>query len=529
QPPQPKYGYAKRATENTLGVYFRVEIKSITDLQAAILQVGAIYVSSTTHEGWNTIPNKTKPPSGHADLPVIPFDGQPSETGGHAYALVGFNAQGFVIQNSWGDSWGAGGFAVLTYADWLANAMDAWVVALGVPGVVIGGMSTAATSQVSAAGAADRSQWWDERLAYEHSIELGNDGRVNRYHTEDELNRTLLHQASVLPDSWFRNRKDQRKRLVIYAHGGLNSEPDAIKRARAMGRFFIDNGCYPLFLVWKTGLLESIGNIVKEAVSKQAPRAAGIGEWITDRSDLLIEKTIGRPLARPIWSEMKENADLAFNPGRGGDLLITALQKLEAAWGDQLEIHLVGHSAGSIILGHLLNSVVNRGSSDHLTSIQLMAPACTVQFANRYYAPHAELMKRLHLQVLSDQNERDDNVVSIYRKSLLYFVSNALESDLRTPILGMENVFNPDYTGWDGSSSTGETLAKWRRAAQEAGLTPGPRLNVVTQDKVVVNVPDRKISAAHGAFDNDVEAMTRVLERITGGPLVRPIDDLRGF
>ena len=60
----------------------------------------------------------------------------------------------------------------------------------------------------------------------------------------------------------------------------------------------------------------------------------------------------------------------------------------------------------------------------------------TVQFANRHYAPNAELMKRLYIDLLSDRVERNDSVAAIYRKSLLYFVSNALEVDLRTPILG---------------------------------------------------------------------------------------------
>ncbi len=36
------------------------------------------------------------------------------------------------MQNSWGATWGLGGFAVLPYADWLRNAMDCWVVQLGV-------------------------------------------------------------------------------------------------------------------------------------------------------------------------------------------------------------------------------------------------------------------------------------------------------------------------------------------------------------------------------------------------------------
>ncbi|RZI83313.1 MAG: peptidase C1 [Rubrivivax sp.] len=526
---QPKYGYAKRAAQNSLGVYFRIEIKSITDLQAAIQQVGAIYVSSCTHEGWSQVKNKAKAPSSHDDLPVIPFDGRPSEIDGHAFALVGFNAQGFVLQNSWGNGWGAGGFAVLTYADWLANGMDAWVVALGVPGVMLGGMPTTWAAQAGAATGGDPSLWWSESKAYQHSIVMGNDGRVRRYLTEDEVSRTLLHQASVLPDTWFRSQAGQRKRLVIYAHGGLNSEGDAIKRARAMGRFFEGNGCYPLFLVWKTGLMESIGNIIREAFQRQ-PTAAGIGEWISDRTDLLVEKSIGRPLARPVWSEMKENAELAFNTTRGGDLLITALQKLVATWGPDLEIHLVGHSAGSIILGHLIDSAVKRGLRDSIASIQLWAPACTVQFANQHYAPHTDLMRKLSMRVLSERNERDDNVVSIYRKSLLYLVSNALETDLRTPILGMANVFDPNYQGWDGSSSTGESLKLWRDSAKAAGLVPGDRLGFVEPEKITVcRVPDRQLQSAHGTFDNDVGIVGEALERISGGKLLVPVDDLRGF
>lgn len=40
----PQYGYAGRAVNTTLGVYYRIDIKNITDMQAAIHDVGAIYV-----------------------------------------------------------------------------------------------------------------------------------------------------------------------------------------------------------------------------------------------------------------------------------------------------------------------------------------------------------------------------------------------------------------------------------------------------------------------------------------------------
>ena len=527
---QPKYGYAQRAGATTLGVYYRVDRKSITDMQAAIQEVGAVYASAFTHDGWSQLPNKRRAPSDHAALATIGFDGRPSETGGHAFALVGFNGLGFVIQNSWGRQWGSGGFAVLTYADWLANCMDAWIVAMGVPGVLVDRVSAVNAMATGTAAGVNQSLWWSREKAYQHSVVLGNDGRMKRYLTEDELSRTLLHQVAGLPDQWFRAQgPDRPRRVVVFAHGGLNSEDAAIERARAMGRHFVGNGCYPLFLVWKTGLLETLGYIVADAMRKQPALAAGVGEWITERTDLLVEKSIGRPIARPIWSEMKENAELVFGSGRGGDLLITALQKLANTWGDDFELHLVGHSAGAIILGHMLSALTARGLAGKVRSVHLYAPACSVQFANRHYAPHAELMQRLYLRILSDRVERNDSVGAIYRKSLLYLVSNALEMDLRTPILGLANVFDPDYRGWDGTSSTGDSLRAWQQAARSAGLHKRGRMDVRDDDKVLTALPDRRIQATHGSFDNDIETIKQTLVHIIGSDLQQVVDDLRGF
>jgi len=317
---------------------------------------------------------------------------------------------------------------------------------------------------------------------------------------------------------------------VIYAHGGLNSEEAAIKRASAMGRFFIGSGCYPVFLVWKTGLLESIGDILSDARRVPQPGVAGAGEWLTEKTDLLIEKTVGRPFAKPIWSEMKENAALAFAPRHGGELLLDAIQSLAAAWGPAFELHLVGHSAGSIILGSMLSAMAARPAvRAALASVHLYAPACTVAFACRHYASDADVMKRLHLDVLSDKEERNDNVVAIYRKSLLYLVSNALETDLRTPILGLHRINGVGDDGWDGSSDTGEVLSTWRKAAHDEALAT--RTTVVTSDRVRVAVDgsgDIVQRACHGGFDNDIDVVARTVQRITGAKPALSIDDLRG-
>ena len=536
-----RYGFADNAAQQTLGVYYRVDTKSITDMQAAIAQHRAVFVSAFTHGGWQQVPKPTKAQLlklSHPSLPVIVFGGRPSQTDGHAFALVGFNGNGFIVQNSWGTSWGAGGFAVLSYLDWLANGMDAWVASLGVPGVVAGRLAVDSGSK-SALSGADRSKWWDSGLAYQHSVVLGNDGRVSRYMTEDEQPRKLQQQVYALPDAWFRSQPTKHpKRLVLYVHGGLNSEAAAIKRASAMGRFFIGNGCYPLFLVWKTGLMESVGAIISDKLGLQPALAGSLREAITDRTDRLVEKTIGRPLARPLWSEMKENAQLAFTPRHGGDLLLDALQALTATWGEAFELHLVGHSAGSLALGHLLQALSLRqragrdgGLSSRMASVHLYAPACSVAFANQHYASNPTVMERLYLDVLSDKQERGDTVTPVYRKSLLYFVSNALEADLRTPLLGMERIQNTSDTGWDGTSDTGESLLTWRTSAQATKLKS--RTNVVSQDSITVAIDAMgkpvMAPAAHGSFDNDIGVVSRTLECITGSPLTMPVDDLRGY
>jgi hypothetical protein len=452
---------------------------------------------------------------------------------------VGFNATGFIVQNSWGGRWGVGGFAVLTYADWLANGMDAWVASLGVSGVTQGRLAGTRTGGGSGASAKRMpANGWSEDVAYAHSLVFGDDGRVSRYVTQDETSRSLQYQACSMPDEWFRTdpvaSASKRKRLVIYAHGGLNSEAAGIQRASAMGRYFAGNGCYPLFLVWKTGLLEAISDIL----APKGPQAPVGAAGISSLTDAVIEKTLGRGPVRRIWSEMKQNAAFSCEPSRGGDLLVTALKNLVALWGDALEIHLVGHSAGAILLGHLLDLMSQRGlinpqaGKTSVASVHLYAPACTVQFANRYYAPHRDLMQAMFLDILSDGREQDDNTAYAYRKSLLYLVSNAAEPDVRTPLLGLCNARDASYTGWDGSSSTSEALTNWRAAVEDANLEN--RTTVLSETRVTTRQgqdagSSETIASAHGSFDNDVAVVTRTLERITGGPLSLPVDDLRGF
>lgn len=110
------------ASDYPLGVYARVAARNLRDIQIAIHQCGAVFASCNVHAGWDDVSKSD------------PMIRQSSDRdGGHAFAVVGYVREGFVIQNSWGKSWGDDGLAILDYRDWLTAEPDVWAISLGAP------------------------------------------------------------------------------------------------------------------------------------------------------------------------------------------------------------------------------------------------------------------------------------------------------------------------------------------------------------------------------------------------------------
>ena len=529
QSTEPAADWHEDARNITLGVYYRIDTKIIADLQAAIVEAGAVFVSAHTHDGWQEVKRvalgaKFK----HTQLPTIAWPAS-LDGGAHAFALVGFDRDGFILQNSWGTAWGAGGFARLRYADWLENAMDAWVLALGVPRV----LSREFNLRVSAGSSLLQTASSGSLDARRYTVEMGNDGRIDSFYGEDERLRSLAYQAGNLPAEWFRRNTDSGKnwKLVLYAHGGLTSLEDALRKTATMAPYFLGNGVYPLFLGWKTGGMETHRHILEDGWKKLAreggAKAGGLADKLREARDQAIEN-LSRGPVRALWNEMKQNARRAAEDRHGLDLLGKALDDLARACPTKLELHLVGHSAGSIILGHFLRRIESRAALTP-TSLHLYAPACTVQFANEHYDHHFD---RLHLHLLSDRAELADRVTAAYGKSLLFLVANALEADRRTPLLGMARSFDSRCNGkWNGLAATLDTLnrlqAEWQLDAQGAH----PRIHVYDQPiRTQIDASGKGIkteSPTHGSFDNDVDTLSRVLGHVLGAKPKVPVLDLR--
>lgn len=465
---------ARAARNVVLGAYYRVQ-PSIADMHAAIHEAGAVYASARVHDGWFDPVNGT----------IVPHPSSPQ--GGHAFAIVGYDSEGFWVQNSWGRDWGHGGIARWEYADWARGITDCWVLRIGVP--TPGAFEVRARSRfgVTPPGAEPRTAPRRAEIAG-HFAHL-DDGRFHdrgRYHSNaEDVRRTFEYLAK---------KRETYPRLLLYAHGGLNSPKASAGRIAAMKDTFKKNGIYPFHFMYDTGLMEELVDLVRGKSRESEERTGGFFDF-TDR---IVEKLAGR-LGTAIWSEMKEGTERAFlEQGDGTTILETIRDCLS---GKGFEVHLVGHSLGSVFMGHLLHraSVLDAWPFA-IRTMTLMAPACRTDFHADKYLPHIApgdagpgQVESFAMYCLNDERERDDKVTPAYRKSLLYLVSNAFEPPGTSSILGMQ-IFKGD-----------------------ADLSTAKEV-VYAGD----GAPSITDSRTHGGFDNDVATMNRILQRVLGGPPAHP-------
>lgn len=465
---------AKEARKVGLGAYYRLR-PHIIDYHAALNEAGAIYCSARVHRGWSD------PENGVIEKSDI-------HTGGHAFAIVGYDDEGFLVQNSWGESWGGlngrPGIAHWSYQDWAANVMDAWVLRLSVPApeafdIITGPISFFAGDEIPKSPPPRRS----EIVGHFANIDDARLVESGAYATPLE---SLMETAKHLKDS-AASQTRKYDHMLFYSHGGLNELHDSARRIHAMKEVYKRNRIYPIHLMWGTGFSDEFFDALTGAFNRSTQRVGGV----TDFLDKLIEK-FSRPVGRAVWRQMKDDARRSFLPGGGGYQVMQLFLDMNSKLQKPYKIHLVGHSAGAILNGYLLDSIPTMSvSGKPMESVNLMAPACTVDLFDNFYRHRIgkdgspDSIKKALIYRLIDSREKDDSVGKVYRKSLLYLVSNAFEELDGAPILGMEKFENDDQ------------LPKGAKAIY-AGRN---------------NESDSK---THGGFDNDRATMNNVLKSILG-------------
>jgi|CXWL01.1.fsa_nt_gi hypothetical protein len=487
---------AKAARDMSLGAYLRLR-HVLYDYHAALCEAGAIVVTSMVHDGWSfekVANNRNR----------IHFEGpnKTDLTGAHAFAIVGYDADGFLVLNSWGPGWGENGIAHWSYEDWQAHVLDAWVLRLAVPSAKtfhkVGGYDRRhARTELSGACAPARS----DIIGHYCHVEDGRFVAEGAYANDVAMFEESAKYLEQIADEGATTRYEH---LLLYAHGGLTELESAATYASQMIPTLKAARIYPMFFFWRTGAMGAINDLLFGQSNRVDARAGGA----SDLQDWAYEK-IGRTFVRPIWSEMKADAVRgAFKPGapnivsdQVGDAgaatlrLLRAVAAVSAASKDKkkkvkpLKLHIAGHSAGAILMAHLLQrwrreGRIGDGGDIEVATASLLAPACTTTLYNDAFAPLISANTDIANYILDDDRERADTA-GPYNKSLLYLVSNALESETKAPILGMKR-----------TNFHGPNLRTF--VAGEAG----------TKD-----ITD---SQNHGDYDKDPATLNHIMRRILG-------------
>ncbi len=512
--------FAKEARKTPGGAYYRVMHREVRDMHAALNEVGILYATLMVHAGWNepgpmkrTVRYVESGLMREREFPVIKRQGRAD--GGHAVALVGYSDEGFIIQNSWGTGWGNGGFALLPYEDWLLHATDVWVGQLGVP-VALDLWSTGNAADTSA-GLQRATDAVPLDTIRPYVVDVGNNGELSStgtyWTTTADLERLFAQEIPDRTAAW------SKRRVLLYLHGGLNNEKEVGQRIVAFRDVMLQNEIYPIHIMWESGLVETLQSVLRDLFTDVDDRAGKVADWLRKLRDGLVEakdRTFELTASAPggkLWREMKENARLASHhpDNLGGMQLLAerakaAMKKLSPKQRESWELHVVGHSAGSIVAASALPHLLDSGIA--LETLQFLAPAVTLQDFKDLMLPSIKAGRCPHpsMFILSDVGERDDDVWA-YGKSLLYLVSNAFEKKRETPLLGMERYVSDD----------GEEQARFVDPAMNALFKKkvGGFPSLVIAGRAAGDGSKCR-SESHGGFDNDPDTMNSVLWRILG-------------
>ncbi|WP_426323847.1 caspase family protein [Microbacterium sp. E-13] len=286
--------------------------------------------------------------------------------------------------------------------------------------------------------------------------------------------------------------------VLIWAHGGLTDKPAGLQTAQRQVGWWKKNGVYPIHLVWESGFKTTL----EDVLSGKATGKRGF----TDLTDIAVEAAARVLGGRKFWDDMKLDSAGACLPSVGGGepggafVLAAALREFMAANAGAVELHIAGHSAGSIYHSHFVPRLFEGDDAvDSVKSVTFLAPAVRVDTFEATLLPLAEAgrIENLSIFTMDETHEKRDNTGKVYRKSLLYLVSRAFEAEKDAGILGLEEHLR----------RSGRTMAYLGDAGERLVLGP------VTRGR-----RSSTQATSHGDFDNDVETMMSLARRVVGVP-----------
>lgn len=357
---------ARAARGIGLGSYRR--LRHVADhWHAALAETGAILASAVIHEGWGR--GAVRQAGGR-----IPLAENPSPQGAHAFAVVGWTPEGFLVLNSEGPGWGGfrpgegaaplPGVAVWRYDDWARHVLDGWVLRLAARAPdafrLVGGY-------VAASPHALRST--TPRIEINgHYVNLER-GRLIEQGPYPSPAPSLQRTADWLASP---ERAGSHPHLLLHFEDALDSRPEMAARAAWLVPLLKARGIYPIVVFWAEGFAEAVTSLLggmAPAVQKQAGGVAAV-------ADLMLEAEARRYL-RPLWLDLRAQAKAMADPGRHAHealAVLLALLRRRAEAGRPMSLNLSAHGAGALALGAMAGQVADAGLA--VRSLHLLSPLC---------------------------------------------------------------------------------------------------------------------------------------------------------
>lgn len=446
---------AKNARGCGLGSYYRLE-NTLYDYHAALNETKSIYCAAMLHEGWER--RSVRGNDGRIVLPT----GAIRLCGGHAFAILGYDGDGFFVLNSWGPEWGmhAGrpGIAHWSYEDWQQHVLDAWVLRLQAP--------SPKTFHLSGG-----------------FFELGRRpfGKGRAAMPRIEINGHYIHSRGGgfvrAGPYWNKPRSigatadwlalDGTKtydHLVFIADSGLEPLATIVDRAAVLTPILKAERIYPVFLIWHTDVLDRIERVLAGQAADFRDRAAGVDGLGNELMERFAETYL-----TPLWADLLDDAKRTAG-GEAGE----AVLELWRHAAPEMQVHLVAHSTGAFLLGHLIRRAAGEGmlgpaagrrrpaaaggdgggddgatrnrAPAPLASVSLLAPACPASFYGRSFRPAIRALaerpplppaagqrpvrRRVAVYALSQDRERTDRF-GPYAGSFLGLAAAAFFADAR--------------------------------------------------------------------------------------------------
>lgn len=396
-----RFGDARKVP---LGSYYRLQ-PILNDYHAALNEVGVIYAAAEIHGGWaqeNIDKNK-------GVIELLDEAGAREVTGNHAFAIVGYTPDGFLVLNSWGPEWGrhslrpeaksngaepvpvpVPGVALWKYQDWAERIIDGWVLRLGVSAPEAfrfsfgrQGLGDFISGEIKV-GSTPR----HELLGHYIHMDDGKFVTTGSIPSDVEslaatCRRLEDNRIPSGPDGSLKKRYDK---VLLWLPGGSEGTRDLLGHIASTKDYWKSRQVYPMTAIWCSDLMDQAASLLAkiEQSAFELVRAPG------PDLDRRIEHE-SRAIGRAVWRDVLRSAGEAASKGTSNDRKRKAvdgamrqafltLSELNA----DIEIHVVAEGAGAVLLHEMLNNF-DRKEHTRFKSVSFVMPACTVKDFRRIY------------------------------------------------------------------------------------------------------------------------------------------------